>query len=259
MFTKIMSVIFNDAFVDYVLETFNLKMCIFTKLHVNSPLHTFLLFSKVLKGSQYYDIRMGVTCVLSVPIHEGKSAKQMVDIIYHKLEKLGAEKLPSWTMDCETYQSVHPGQENNLKLLHLLHHSEYPKLTFSVLENNTCMVSESGFDLIIDKLKAFYTPRKGGKIEVKGPKYRLGDIVVRIGSITQTSNFKGLILEIEYMPCHDAAICWNILSEFLTNHIDSSLAIPQPPSQYIDSRQGLFSEADTIVQYLPYLLQVKRQ
>lgn len=204
---------------------------------------------------------MGVTCVLPIPIHEGKSVKQMVDIIYSKLDKLGAEKLPNWTMDCETYQSVHPGPENNLKLLHLLHYSEYPHLTFSVLENNTCMVSESGFDLIIEKLKSFYMPRKGGKIEVKGPKYRLGDFVIRIGSITQMSNFKGLILEIEYTPCYDANICWNILNEFVSNHIDSTLVMPQPPSQYIDSRQGqgLFSEADTIVQYLPFLLQVKRQ
>ena len=204
------------------------------------------------------EIKMGVTCVIPVPLNEGRSAKQVVDSIQMKLEQLGAEKQPNWTIDCETYQSVQAGPDNNLKLIHLLHFSEHPHLTFSVLDNNMCMVSESGFDLIIDKLKAFYVPRKGGKIEVKGAKYRLGDINVRIGNITQMSNFKCLSLEIEYMPCHDANVCWSILTEFLTTRIDCNLVMPQPPTSYVDSRQGLFSQADTIVQYLPMLLQSKR-
>jgi len=201
---------------------------------------------------------MGVTCVLPVPIQEGKITKQVVDSIQLKLEQIGAEKLPNWTLDCETYQSTQPGADNNLKLIHLLHFSEHPQLSFSVLDSNMCMVSESGFDLIVEKLKLFYTPRKGGKIEVNGAKYRLGDIIVRIGNITQMSNFKGLSLEIEYTPCYDANICWSVLNEFLTTHIDSTLPMPTPPATYVDSRQGLFSEADTIVQYLPLLLQAKR-
>lgn len=56
--------------------------------------------------------------------------------------------------------------DGNAKLIYLMHSSEQPQLTFSILENNTCVVSDNGFHLMISKLKLFYTPRKGGKIDV---------------------------------------------------------------------------------------------
>ena len=53
------------------------------------------------------------------------------------------------------------------KLIHLLHSTEFPYTTFAVLETGTCLVADSGFDSLMTKLKTFYTPRKGAKIEVK--------------------------------------------------------------------------------------------
>lgn len=202
---------------------------------------------------------MGVTCVMPIQIPDGKSAKQVVDAIQNRLESVGAEKLPSWTLDCETYQSVPQGTDNNVKLINLVHCSESPELMFSVLENNMCMVSEVGFDSIVSKLKAFYTPRKGGKIEVKGTKYSLADFIIKVGNITQVSSFKGLTLEVEYLPCYEPCQCWKLLGEFILSYIDATVQLPTLPSGIVDKKLGCFSEADTVVQYLPLLsLQSKR-
>ena len=58
-----------------------------------------------------------------------------------------------------------PG-ESGLKVVHLMHTSEYPQLTFSLIDDGNCVVVQNGFDLLMAKLKAFFTPRKGGKTDV---------------------------------------------------------------------------------------------
>ncbi|MEQ2261905.1 mediator complex subunit Med20, partial [Xenotaenia resolanae] len=44
--------------------------------------------------------------VCQVPVAEGKSVQQTVDILHKKLEQLGAVKQGSFCVDCETYQST---------------------------------------------------------------------------------------------------------------------------------------------------------
>ena len=38
---------------------------------------------------------------------DGKSSQQVIDGLQKKLEFLGAQKICSWTLDCETFQSAH--------------------------------------------------------------------------------------------------------------------------------------------------------
>lgn len=48
-------------------------------------------------------------CSLSVcqlPIADGKSVQQTVDILHKKLEQLGAVKQGSFCVDCETYHAT---------------------------------------------------------------------------------------------------------------------------------------------------------
>ena len=42
----------------------------------------------------------------------------------------------------------------------------------------------------------FYQQRKGFKIESKGPRYELGDFIIKIGSVSLASNFKGILMEV---------------------------------------------------------------
>ncbi|KAM9520289.1 mediator of RNA polymerase II transcription subunit 20 isoform 1-T1 [Guaruba guarouba] len=49
---------------------------------------------------------MGVTCVSQVPVAEGKSVQQTVELLTRKLEVLGAEKQGTFCVDCETYHTA---------------------------------------------------------------------------------------------------------------------------------------------------------
>lgn len=44
--------------------------------------------------------------VCQVPVAEGKSVQQTVDILHKKLEQLGAVKQGSFCVDCETYHAT---------------------------------------------------------------------------------------------------------------------------------------------------------
>lgn len=52
------------------------------------------------------------------------------------------------------------------KILHIVHNTEFPMSTFASLENGSCLIADKGFDSVLSKLKGFYEPRKGAKIEV---------------------------------------------------------------------------------------------
>ena len=195
---------------------------------------------------------MGVSCVFLLDVPEGKTGQQLTEHLQKKIEFLSGEKCGSWSMDCETYQAAQ-NLDPPSKLIHLLHSSDYPLLTFSVLENNLCLAAENSLDSLLSKLKLFYTPRKSGKIEAKGTKYVFGDFIVKLGNVTQQSSFKGVIAEVIYEPCSDVVQCWNLLKEFINYTIDKNIKLPEQPRSVVDKKQGLFTASDTMLQYVETL------
>jgi len=196
--------------------------------------------------------------VFSMPVSEGKSSQQEFDSLVKSFEFLGGVKCNNWIIDCETYQSIHT-TDGSVKLIQVLHSSDHPQLSFSVLENN-CLVSDIGFDSVLLKLKSFYTPSiKGGKIEIKGSKYSFGDFNVKLGNITQASHFKGIVMEVHYNPCYETSQCWGLLTEFISMIIDEkSTTLPNPPKTVVDQKLGLFSSADTMLQYQEIIFASKK-
>lgn len=55
--------------------------------------------------SQYPTV-LSLCSVCQVPVADGKSVQQTVDILHKKLEQLGAVKQGSFCVDCETYHST---------------------------------------------------------------------------------------------------------------------------------------------------------
>lgn len=54
-----------------------------------------------------YNVSVSILCsVCQVPVAEGKSVQQTVDILHKKLEQLGATKQGSFCVDCETYHAT---------------------------------------------------------------------------------------------------------------------------------------------------------
>ena len=86
---------------------------------------------------------------------------------------------------------------NPMRTVHILHSSEQPATCFAILDSNTCLVSDTLFDLLMLKLKDFYIWRKHSKVETKGMRYEVGDFIIKIGSVIMGGSiFKGILVEV---------------------------------------------------------------
>ncbi|XP_046542963.1 mediator of RNA polymerase II transcription subunit 20-like [Haliotis rubra] len=199
---------------------------------------------------------MGVVCVYLYPVPEGKSGQQVVDTLQRQTEQLGAVKAGNFCVDCETFQSTFQ-QGAQQKQLSILHNSEYPATCFAILDSGTSLVADDLFDGLVQKLKNYYQQRKGFKIESKGQRYELGDFVIKIGSVTLTSNFKGILVEVEYCPCVVPNDCWNLMKELLQSILGSSIT-DNPPSYLKSKMDILYSTTDTMSQYLEHFNNIRK-
>ncbi|CAG5123266.1 unnamed protein product [Candidula unifasciata] len=168
---------------------------------------------------------MGVSCVFSYPVPEGRSGAQVVDILQKQVETMGGSKTGTFYVDCETYQSV---MLNPPKTLHILHNSEYPASCFAILDSGATLVADTLFIALMSNLKNIYQAWKGAKIESKGNRFQLADFILKIGSVSLAGSFKGILLEVEYCPCIVASECWAMLKELLQSLIGN--IAESPPS-----------------------------
>ncbi|XP_010861483.1 PREDICTED: mediator of RNA polymerase II transcription subunit 20 isoform X2 [Bison bison bison] len=141
---------------------------------------------------------MGVTCVSQMPVAEGKSVQQTVELLTRKLEMLGAEKQGTFCVDCETYHtaaSTLGSQGQAGKLMYVMHNSEYPLSCFALFENGPCLVADTNFDVLMVKLKGFFQSAKASKIETRGTRYQYCDFLVKVGTVTMGPSARGISVE----------------------------------------------------------------
>ncbi|XP_074749959.1 mediator of RNA polymerase II transcription subunit 20 isoform X2 [Strix uralensis] len=141
---------------------------------------------------------MGVTCVAQVPVAEGKSVQQTVELLTRKLELLGAEKQGTFCVDCETYHtaaSTISSQGQTGKLMYVMHNSEYPLSCFALFENGPCLIADANFDTLMVKLKGFFQNAKANKIESRGTRYQYCDFLVKVGTVTMGPSARGISVE----------------------------------------------------------------
>lgn len=183
------------------------------------------------------------------PVPEGMSGQQTVDILQKRLELLGANKTGTFSVDCETWQSQLPSQQ---RLVHVMHNSESPASCFAILDTGNCLVADTPFDLLMQKLRAFYAPKKNVKVETKGQRYELGDFIIKVGSavLGPNTSFKGILVEVEYCPCLTPSECWNLMKEFTQGFLG---AVPDTPNAHLKAKMDtLYTPTDTVMQYLEF-------
>ncbi|XP_010583022.1 PREDICTED: mediator of RNA polymerase II transcription subunit 20 isoform X1 [Haliaeetus leucocephalus] len=155
---------------------------------------------------------MGVTCVAQVPVAEGKSLQQTVEILTRKLELLGAEKQGTFCVDCETYHtaaSTISSQGQTGKLMYVMHNSEYPLSCFALFENGPCLIADANFDILMVKLKGFFQNAKANKIESRGTRYQYCDFLVKVGTVTMGPSARGI--SVETQPQESRALLSQVL------------------------------------------------
>ena len=87
------------------------------------------------------------------------------------------------------------------RTVHVLHNSEQPASVFAILESGNKIVpliADGLFDLLMLKMTSIYTNKKQTKIECKGPRFELGDFLIKIGTVTMTQNVKGVLVEVTF-------------------------------------------------------------
>ncbi|VEN58839.1 unnamed protein product [Callosobruchus maculatus] len=194
---------------------------------------------------------MGVTILTQFPT-ENRTGPQTIDVLSKRISALGATQQGQFLVDCETYTSA--PQLGHQRIVHVLHNSEQPATVFSILESGTKTIplaTDGLFDLLMMKMSSFYTSKKQTKAESKGPRFEIGDFCVKLGTVTISSNFKGILVEVEYRPCVVPAMCWDLMKEFLQGFL--GLSGPTNPPAYLQNRmQEIYSPLDTVHQYLEH-------
>lgn len=86
-------------------------------------------------------------------------------------------------------------------MVHVVHNSEQIASCIAVLDTGTCVVADSSFDLLMQKMRGFYAVRKNLRVESRGQRYQLVDFLVKVGSVVlgQTTSFKGVLVEVRYV------------------------------------------------------------
>lgn len=195
---------------------------------------------------------MGVTVLQQFPMGENRTGPQTVEFLTKRVVALGAVQQGQFLVDCETYTSV-PALGAQ-RTVHVLHNSEQPASVFSVLETGSKSISLAAdglFDLLMMKMTSVYTSKKQTKAESKGPRFLIGDFTVKLGSVSVSQNFKGVLVEVEYRPCGVPANCWELLREFLQGFLGSAVQTAVPP--HLQARmQDAYLPMDTVHQYLEH-------
>jgi len=217
---------------------------------------------------------MGVTLLQNFPIPADKTAPQVIDFIQKRISSLGAVHTGQFLVDCETYTSspslagppLPPGAApGNLRTFHVLHNSEHPATVFSVLEPppaaaaakpRTTFTSDTLFDYLLLKLSNVY--QKKLKIESKGSRFEIGDFVVKLGIVTASGSVKGILVEVEYLPCVGVQSCWSLLNEFAQGFLGSVVTNQLPPYLKQKNPSEVYTPADTIHQYLDQFISFRK-
>jgi len=101
------------------------------------------------------------------------------------------------------------------RMVHVLHNSEQMASCIAVLDTGTCVVADSSFDLLMQKMRGFYAVRKNLRVESRGQRYKLVDFIVKVGSVVlgQTTSFRGVLVEVTLRAifsvrreCHTSSI-----------------------------------------------------
>ncbi|XP_065163894.1 mediator of RNA polymerase II transcription subunit 20 [Atheta coriaria] len=200
---------------------------------------------------------MGVTILQQFPIVENRTGPSTIELLTKRILALGAVQQGQYLVDCETYMSV--PQLGAQRTVHVLHNSEQPATVFSILETGTKTIplaADGLFDLLMMKMSNFYTSKKQ-KAESKGPRFEIGDFCVKLGTVTISSNFKGILVEVEYRACLVPSMCWELIKEFLQGFLGSTVQSAPPP--YLANRmQENYTPIDTIHQYLEHFTHYRK-
>ncbi|KAJ4448070.1 hypothetical protein ANN_10082 [Periplaneta americana] len=152
--------------------------------------------------------------------------------------------------DIEKWEEIKEKEEEKGKELrrraqrtvHVLHNSEQPASVFSILESGTKtipLVADGLFDMLMLKMTSIYTSKKQTRIEARGPRFEIGDFCVKLGSVTMSQNFKGVLVEVGFEP-EPARFTVRQVNRYFTA-VNRRIFMNESTEYYIYNRQTFMS------------------
>ncbi|KAJ2550312.1 hypothetical protein EV175_004117 [Coemansia sp. RSA 1933] len=101
---------------------------------------------------------------------------------------------------------------------------------FYVMASNRMVVeTEPEMESVVLRLKNLWTPRQAARIE--GYSYEGDDWVIRTGNLMVGTSYKGLVIEINYLPCSNPEQTRGLMRELLLMIL--------PPDAQVDANNGV--------------------
>jgi len=152
---------------------------------------------------------MGVAILQLYPVPQDKTPTQVIELLQERVLSLDGKPTLPFLVDCEVYYSQHPslalapsapGQPPQPRVLNVIHNTEHPATVFSVAEGGSgrsvTFTCDTLYDLLLLKLSSVYSKRL--RIESKGPRFEVGDFLVKLGTVSLAGSFRGTLSHQNY-------------------------------------------------------------
>ena len=160
---------------------------------------------------------MVVSFVLKLNVPNELTVEQYKEKLEKRLEPLKPEK-SVFQVQTIVYQSNSPQSSSINQILH----SDYPANCFSVVEQNQqsdtkVLTGDIGLASIQRRLceLGVFTEKKQLNMECIGTSYKIGDFLIKIGSVMYSSSNRGLICEICFIYGTSNSDTSGLLNEFV--------------------------------------------
>jgi len=164
-----------------------------------------------------------------------------------RIESLQAQKQEKWNMNCSLHLFQPKPDSKDIRELYIATFGDSPNTCYLLLKDQI-LQADRDMIAIVEKIKIY---KQRQTIVVSGFQYKVGDFIVRVGSIILGSNTKGLLMEIEYTACCTPNACHEILAEFidLLRPIDQMIS-PLVTFDDIGSLPSFYSLQHATLQYV---------
>ncbi|KAJ1723971.1 hypothetical protein LPJ53_001727 [Coemansia erecta] len=134
------------------------------------------------------------------------------------------------TSDTDTQQTEARGTASDQSMYLVARGQGAQRRQFFVMASNRVVVeTEPEMESIVLRLKNLWTPRQSARIE--GYSYEGDDWVIRTGNLMVGTSYKGLIIEINYLPCSNPEQTRGLMRELLVMIL--------PPDAQVDANNGV--------------------
>ncbi|CAG8518168.1 9583_t:CDS:2 [Acaulospora morrowiae] len=195
---------------------------------------------------------MGVTCVLLFKCGNGPLALQE---FHSKMIEVFACRNPErWAIAAKLFFGTKTIAGGKMKMAYSILYNLSPTRIF-LLSEDTIVEAEREMESILLKLKNLWTHRP--TVNFEGNAYNVGDFIVRAANpLSANVSYKGMLVEVEYLPAVHPYVANSLLREFLTMIVPATMEVVQwePNEENSYSKVGLseevFTRTHTSYQYM---------